>query len=95
MWESKVRSQGLWASDGPPETSPLFFGCGLAVSNATLMALMPHGSQGLPGPEQAFFCLLPWREFSGEEGNRPGSSASIIPAMGKEQLFCAPDPSLP
>lgn len=43
MLESKVRSERLWVSDSHPKTFPLFFSCGLAVSNVISTALISHG----------------------------------------------------
>lgn len=43
MLESKVRSERLRVSDSHPKTFPLFFSCGLAVSNVISTALISHG----------------------------------------------------
>lgn len=53
MSESKVRSERLWVSDSHPKTFPLFFSCGLAVSNVIPTALISHG-----GAACVFFCLF-------------------------------------
>lgn len=43
MLESKVRSERLWVSDSHPKTFPLFFSCGLAVSDVIPTAWISHG----------------------------------------------------
>ena len=53
MLESKVRSERLWVSDSHPKTFPLFFSCGLAVSNVISTALISHG-----GAACVLFCCF-------------------------------------
>lgn len=60
MLEGKVRSEGLWVNDSRPKTFPLFFSCGLAVSNVIWTALVSHGGPcraSFPSPFP-FFCPL-------------------------------------
>lgn len=57
MSESKVRSERLWVSDSHPKTFPLFFSCGLAVSDVIPTALISHG--GAACVFLAFFFFLP------------------------------------
>ena len=53
MLESKVRSERLWVSDSHPKTFPLFFSCGLAVSNVISTALISHS-----GAACVLFCFV-------------------------------------
>lgn len=70
MLESKVRSEGLWVNDSRPKTFPLFFSCGLVVSNVILNAFISHG-----GAACVTFFSLPFHcflvgLFSGEWGDK-------------------------
>lgn len=72
MWECKVRSEGLWVSDSRPKTFPLFFSCGLMVSNAILTASISHGGQACFGLRGLFCFCFPCGSSYQEEGNRQG-----------------------
>lgn len=74
MLESKVRSERLWVSDSHPKTFPLFFSCGLAVSNVISTALISHGGAACVFFFFFFFLplLVPDGSFLGEGRGGPG-----------------------
>lgn len=87
MLESKVRSEGLWVSDSRPKTFPLFFSCGLPVSDVTLTAFISHDGQAYFG--LLVFCCVsffpsPNGSYWEEEENRQERLCHFFPTvMGK------------
>lgn len=59
MLESKVRRERLRVSDSHPKTFPLYFSCGLAVSNVILTAFISHARAACVFLSFLFFLPFP------------------------------------